>query len=623
MKPFRIIAILLLAVAINGQMIPLNKKVKVKIGPISLIHANTELQSTPGIVYVPDTFGCDYYAAALGEGGSSSGNGTDGNPWDLQTALNKTSELNGKILGVRGGHYTGKFISNLTNATIRGIRGEFGDRPIIDGYVATTLVGDIPTGNTGSVVSFTVTDASAIKALYDIGAIHTVLIDGEGFYLPEGGITGNTISGARGAAGTCPADMPTQPAHTSGASVRAAGNQFQIAGANTTVWGLEITNTDPLRDWAIHGGEGLRGAGIAIPSASGTKIINCYIHDTLNGIFTGSDSSNTELYGNVVYNNGQFDSRVGHETKGAGHGLYLENSAGFSKVHNNISINSFALGCQLFGVTATYVGGDLQGNFFANSGTPLGAGIRHWNLSVGPDQVRLADVLIKDNVFGHPHNVNAAYNVQFGYGAGADNGHVIDNYFIGGGALGIEYLDTTTKTHTGNKHFSTNTGHINIQSEAVAATVNNNTYYATQASNDNFPKFGNLTTHANETFVQWQANTGYDANSICTTANMPQTVIIRPNAYETGRANIYVLAPTGNSVTIGLSQTGLPINRNYIVKNAFDINGANVVTGVYDSGNTTVTLPLTNLSVETPIAGTPIAPMTNMMAFILVDGGAV
>ena len=576
---------------------------------------------------------CHYFAAPLGAteyDGQADNNGSFWNPWDLQTALTKTSELNGKVLGIRPGTYTGKFRSTIHDVTILGLHsagslngnnGQDGAIPKIDGYVATTLTADIAAGTAGTLVTFTVADATALKAAYDSGSIHTLIIDGEGFFLPDGGFSGNDITARRAAAGSMP--PATSPAHTAGTSVRAAGNQFQVEGANTTVKNLEVTNSDPLRDWAIHGGEGLRGAGIAIPSASGTKIINCVIHDTLNGIFTGSDSSNTELYGNVIYNNGQFDSRVGHETKGAGHGLYLENSAGFSRVHNNISVNSFALGCQLFGVTATYVGGDLQGNFFANSGTPLGAGIRHWNLSVGPDQVRLADVLIKDNVFGHPHNVNAAYNVQFGYGAGADNGHVIDNYFIGGGALGIEYLDTTTKTHTGNKHFSTNTGHINIQSEAVAATVNNNTYYATQASNDNFPKFGNLTTHANETFTQWKANTPYDSNSICTTANMPQTVIIRPNAYEAGRANIYVLAPTGSTVTVDLSQTGLPINRYYIVKNAFDVNGENVVTGTYDSGNTTVTLPLTNLSVATPVAGTPIAPMTNMMAFILVDGGAV
>lgn len=544
--------------------------------------------------------------------------GSWADPWPLEVALNKVSQLNGKTLGVMG-NFNGKYKCNLVNTKIVGVRYLNQRFPKIDGYVYATMPGSLPTANTGSTVTFAVDDATQLKALFDTGAINTLIIDGEAIFLeaPNGQqvFNGNNITGKRGGAGTYPENQATQPAHNAGSLVRAAGNQLWLAGNNVTVQNLEIYNSDPRRDWRYDGGEGLRGCGVFIPAASGSKVINSYLHDNLSGIFTGSSSSNTEITGNVIINNGQYDGTA----EGKGHGLYLENPTGFSKVYDNIIVNNFGLGTQMYGRSAVYAGGDAQGNFWANNGSPLGAGIRHQNLVIGPEQDKLLDVLVQNNYFCHPHSANA-YNVKLGYGAGASNGHIYNNYFVGGGAIGLEIINTDAVTASGNKFYSTNNNSINIQCGEFGSLyqINNNTYYATASNAD---KFGNTTQHANQTFSQWKSSTGYDSTSTATTAALPQTVVVRPNAYVSGQANIIVLAPTSSVITIDLSACGLPVGANFEIRNAFNLTGTVVMSGTYNGGSQIITIPLTGpapTAVAAPIGGgyVPATTLPSFTAFV-------
>ena len=578
------------------------------------------------VVYsnVPTIAMCHYFAAPLGEteyDGQPDNNGSFWNPWDLQTALDKIAELNGKTLGVKSGTYIGKFKSTLTNATILGISGTGslngnngldGPLPIIDGYTSTTLLDALPANL--DPVTFEVADASLIESGYASGAITTLVIDGEAMQIT--GVSGNDVSVTRRAAGTSPEEAPVVAAHSEGAIVRTAGSPLWVAGANTVVKNLHLKITDPLRDWRYHGNEGIRGHGVAITAVAGTKIINCRMSNNLNGIFTGSSSSNTEVYGNLIFNNGMFDGT----DQGKGHGMYLENGSGFSKIYDNISLNNFGHGAQMYGRTAPYVGGDARGNVFANNGSPIDAW--HQNLLVGPETDPIPSVSIDSNYFLHPHTENA-YNFKVGYGAGVTEATVTNSYFIGGEAIGMEIADVDTITANGNKHFSTHGSHVNISArEDATYSINNNTYYKTGTADD---RFNNRTELENEIFSVWKSQTGYDANSSITAANLPQTVIIRPNAYEAGRAHIIVIAPTGNSVVIDLAQTGLPANHFYVIKNAFNIDGDAVVSGSYAGGSVNVTIPLTSaasLSVATPVGGNAIATtLPSFSVFVMYDGG--
>lgn len=550
-------------------------------------------------LYSPFLFTCDYYASPTG---SPSGTGSLSNPWSLQTALSNSEViLAGSTLCLRGGTYRGKFQSILNGVTVRAAPNE---SPVIDGYLYTTLVGDIDLLTT----TITVADASAFIIPRRDGGANSLIVDGEALFINS--ITGNTIEVTRAAAGSSTVAVP----HLSGTLVRLAGDQLFTSGNNTTYQGIEIKNSDPLRNWITDGGEGLRGAGI-FNTGNGNKFVNLVVHDNLNGIFSGSSSSNTEVYGTLSYNNGMFDNTA----QGKGHGMYLENMSGYSRIYDNIVLNNFGLGTQCYGRTAAYLGGDLQGNVFSNSGAPLGLPLRHHNLLIGAETQRVPDILVQGNYLFHPHDING-YNMTYGYGAGVDDGRILNNYFVGGGGIGLELTDVTNVTATGNKFYTTNFLGVNIQAHELPYTINNNTYYSVQPTSR---EFGDATRVTNLTFANWQAATGFDSTSTITASSMPNTVIVRPNAYEAGRANIIVYVSSGApSVSVNLSTSGLVNGQPYTIKNASNYNGAAAAAGVYNSASPTINLPLFGASslVAVPVGSTylPSTTLPQFGSFILI-----
>ena len=526
----------------------------------------------------------------------------------MHTALNKTTVVvAGKTLCVQSGIYRGKFKSTLNGGTVRGL-----GSVVIDGYLFTTLASDIDASQT----SIPVADPSAFVMPWQQGGATSLIVDGEALYI--NGINGNTVSVNRAAAGSSTAAV----AHTAGTLVRMAGNQLLVNGSNTTYQDIEIKNSEPLRNWQTDGAEGLRGNGI-FNTGNGNRFINLIAHDNLSGIFTGSSSSNTEVYGCLSYNNGMDDPAA--DPPGKGHGMYLENSAGYLKIYDNIVLNNFNNGIQLYGRSAASVGGDLQGNAVANSGAPLASvpSQRNRNMILGTETQRMPDIIVKSNYLFHPQGVNGS-NCTFGYGSGIDDGHVTDNYFVGGGGIGLTIEDSTRITVSNNKFFTTNSSGVNIQSNQAPAgnyTIAGNTYYNTGTT---ARKYGNTTILDNQNFSQWKSATGYDlTGSAAMTNAMPDTVIVRPNAYQQGRANIIVYAPSGAaSISIDLSQAGLVNGQAYTIQNAFNFNGLPVVTGVYNSLIPTITIPFAGAAslVATPFGSSYTPPTTapQFAAFIVI-----
>ncbi|MFN0279328.1 MAG: cohesin domain-containing protein, partial [Pyrinomonadaceae bacterium] len=282
-------------------------------------------------------------------------------------------------------------------------------------------------------------------------------------------------------------------------------------------------------------------------------------------------------------------------------------------------LNNFNNGFQLYGRTAAYVGGDLRGNIASNSGAPLGGSGRNRNLIVGTESQRIPNITVDSNYFFHPHN-SGGQNVTFGYGAGVTDGTFSNNYTIGGSSIGVEVTNTQHVNFTGNVSFSTGSGYVNVQSAEAGHTWNNNMYYNTAST---ARKFGDTTDAQNYFFSDWKAQTGFDAASTITTSPMPDTVVVRPNAYTPGRANIIVYTPSGTgSISVNLSTAGLANGQVYTIRNAFNYNGAPVLAGTYLSILPTITLPLTGLSatVATPIgaAYTPPTTVPQFGVFIVV-----
>src|SRR5438477_5356385 len=135
--------------------------------------------------------------------------------------------VTGKTLCLRGGTYNGKFRSTLNGGTVRSYPGEWA---VIDGNQATTVNGAVSSSQTTLVL------ASATGLV----AGGKFAIDGEMMQVDQ--VAGNTVTVNRGW------DRTTAVSHASGAMVKVAGNQFEVAGDNTVYRDFEVTNSDTNRN---------------------------------------------------------------------------------------------------------------------------------------------------------------------------------------------------------------------------------------------------------------------------------------------------------------------------------------------------------------------------------------
>jgi len=303
------------------------------------------------------TFGTDYYASPTGSGTTCSID----NPCSLETILSARAKCSNNTFWLRGGDYVGKFTSTLSGCTVSSYPGEWA---VIDGNQAFVLVGAINASES----------TLALSSVAGLAGGAKFAVDGEMMQVDH--VTGNTAAVNRHWDGT------TAASHSDGATVKVAGNQLAIAGDHTIYSDFEVTNSDPNRDdnGNANGFETIiRGSGIVEFNNTGNSYINLIVHDNLNGFFIGSGSSNSLFYGCLSYNNGMYGDP-------SGHGYYLENSSGYSRVYESMGLNNFNLGVQAYGVSGPYVGGDFQGSVFAGSGSPVGQ--YHYNMIYGPNSVQ-------------------------------------------------------------------------------------------------------------------------------------------------------------------------------------------------------------------------------------------
>ena len=551
---------------------------------------------SPSPTPVPSTFTCDYFASPTG---TTSGTGSTTAPWDLQTALNKTTLItNGKTLCLRGGTYTGKFRSQLSVATVRSAPGEWAK---IDGYKTTVL----PSAITATQTTFSVQNASGVLD----GGSDELVIGGE--VIKVFAKSGNNITGSiRGASGSLNGPEP----HGAGSIVIFGGDVFYVLGSGSTYREFEVLNSRPSRDGNLENQTIGRGNGVTVVG-SGNKLVNLLVHDNLSGVFTSGASSSTEIYGCLIYNNGMTARGSDSIEKGFGHGLYLENNAGFSKVYEDIVFNNFNLGMQGYGVTAPYVGGDISGTVIANSGSPLGkfgdVNRRNYNLILGPDSQISPTGVLRNSHFFHPMSTSG-YSVKFGYGAGVGVGTITGNYFVGGGTL-FEIANTPSANVSGNQFYSSRTGAVYaIAANGMPYTWNNNVYHKASGRD----VFGIAATGLYQ-FTGWKNMTGFDQSASATNTNMPDTVIVRPNAYTPGRANVLIYSPSGvATATINLSLTGLVDGQAYTIRNGQDYSGSAIASGTYSAQNPNVVVSISGPALTVaPPNGYSFTPATTCPQF--------
>lgn len=533
-----------------------------------------------------------YYAAP---DGSSTNAGTLGSPWNLRTAIANASQTSGDSLYLRGGTYYGKFTSTLIGGTVCSYPGEWA---VIDGNVPLTLTNSVDASTRNFTVSSTANLVVGSSFLIDTEAVQVSVI-----------YSGTTILVNRAWSGT------TAVSHTGSTPAYLIGAQLTVSGSNTVYRDFESTNSYTRRDstglsWTellVY----VRGNGF-VNQGSGNSFINLILHDNNSGGFSGNSSSNTLIYGCLIYNNGTIHASI--EPRGTG--VYLENSAGYSRLYDTLVLNNFADNAKLSSVTGPYVGGDVRGVVSAGAGAP--SNFPALAMNYGPEAQQSPTANLSDSVFHQTSNgVTLLY---LGYGAGIGSATVTNNYFLQG-ATSIEVLNVANLTFTGNKFYTTGPdGNRYGFAPASGYNWNNNTYYnvTTEA------RFGVRNVSGRKDYAEWKALTGYDSNSTLTSAAMPDTIIVRPNAYESGRANVTIYAPSApSSINIDLSLSGLANGQTYTLRNAFNYFGTAITTGTYNSNSPTITVSLSGAatSVATP-TGMETTPSTTVNFYqMIVDAG--
>ena len=569
----------------------------------------------------PQSSGAQFYVSPTG---SPSGDGSLGNPWDFQTALNQTALVQpGATINLRGGVYTGHFTSRIVGSASNPItvRAYPGETPKLDGYLRTTLAQSI----SNSVTTIVLTDGTGFTQGNEV-----IIDNGQGAMLGEdmylGAKSGGTfINSIRGWFGTTPTS------HNAGELVVQTGHVLDIQGSDVVFRDLDIYNSDPARVQFVEdsqSGPHKRGFAVNISGAR-TKLINCSVHDQGNGVFQNPSAVDSEVYGCIIYNNGYIFQTLGH-----GHGLYIQNSTGSFKVTNCIVFNNFHDGIKPTSLSGDAINVILNGNIVFNSGSPTslvpGADPRqrYPNTIIGANNGTVDGCEIKNSCYYHPQDSYGG-NIKLGY-QGTNGSIALTNNYIAGGTQQIQISYFTPLTVTGNTiyvgnnstpavyntfllHYSNTTGQI--------ATIDNNTYHnsywnTTQNYNNAF-----YLNEASQNFAQWKAS-GFDANSTHsgTSASYrpPNYTRIFSNAYDSKRWHLAIYNwSLANSVSVDVSSI-LNNGDQYAVYAAEDYFGSPVAIGTYSSGS--ILVPMTGTNVVRPIgyAFTPATTRREFGAFVIL-----
>jgi hypothetical protein len=333
-----------------------------------------------------------------------------------------------------------------------------------------------------------------------------------------------------------------------------------IGGAYTHYVDFEVTHSGTSRS---DSGGANGPDGIYVGPSNHIKLINLVIHDMPGqGIASYAPNSESEFYGNLIYYNG---------TNNFDHGVYAQNGDGQKRLVDNVVFHQSGWGLHLYGSdTARLDNFTVEGNIVFENGSVRNT--RTTNILLGGGQAAHSPVLRANYVY-HSPAFGDGTSLDFGYmawGAGCDNGTVVDGYYVS------PYKALTYK--------GTNT------------TMTGNTFYG--------PVLG---TSAGQ----------FPNNTFTTTRPSTNKVFMRKNQYEAGRANIVVFNwQLLDSVSVDVSSV-LAVGDAYEVRNVQNFSGTPVLTGTYSGGP--VSLPMTNLVSAKPANSAFPTPSTGkeFNAFVL------
>jgi hypothetical protein len=399
--------------------------------------------------------------------------------------------------------------------------------------------------------------------------------------------------------------------------------RLNINGQYAYYWGFEVMYSHPKRETTIAGSDPSdlpRERVTVYVMGPFNKLINLVVHDLGDGLFSGSQAQGLEIYGSIFYNNGWIGPDRGH-----GHGLYLQNQLTTKRVVNNVVFNSFSTGLKIGGTAAYLINFHVEGNAVFHSGAPA---LASFGYVADLDQAGGADAgnnTFDHNSFYHGHGGRA---VRLGIGFDPIEPYPVTftNNIVRGG---IEFDTWPMLTFTGNKFLSPEPydasgdrfilARIPSGASHTNYVVNNNSYsYPAASMVGPFHLRENGVGTDYTTIAAWRTGTGWDINSPLTSDPFTgMDIVIRPNRFEAGRANVIVWN-WDNASSADINPSGiLNAGDKYTVHHVYDLFGAPVAAGTYSGGR--ITVPLRNYSSPIPIGMTaaPPSPGSRFGVFII------
>jgi hypothetical protein len=374
------------------------------------------------------------------------------------------------------------------------------------------------------------------------------------------------------------------------------------------IWGIEITASGIPRSTSNPGSFGIGSIVDIEIHGVGVKFINCYVHDMHAGFGFWVESSGSELYGSIIGDVGWNAPDRGH-----GHGIYAQNDgSGLTKyITDNFIYNTFDIGMQWYGSGAALIQNITgDGNTIVNAGMPIGQGVGQLVIAGGGASKK--GIVYKNGVtFVSPQLSGGFSQIGWSFDGVNQDADVEGNYF----GRDIEMWYWNTLKFLGN----TVEGRIAVQTNGGAIpafptyTLNNNWY----ASDVNF----NGTSAAG-----WKAAWAPNESTSTFNGTLGLKVIVRPNKYEVGRANIVILNPQAQAtVAVDISQVGgLQEGDPWQLCDVQNFRNAPILTGTYHAASTIIQVPMSGL-VPAPIQGWSLMPSHSapyLGTFVFMGGAA-
>lgn len=356
------------------------------------------------------------------------------------------------------------------------------------------------------------------------------------------------------------------------------GNILQNTGGYVNYWGFEIlnSNTDRLSsetgpwptDWVFtYDGKSsdycVSGFDLQAPNV---KLINLIIHDSIGGgIGVNSPAQNAEIYGVLSYYNGWQAPDRAH-----GHGIYGQNAAPYTKqVKESLFFGNLASGFQVTGTGPTPGVADnfqVEGCAVFMNGSLANAHQANFLLGAYQGQAQNPS-MIRNFIYDTKAGALSA-DANIGYTGGSANAVVRDNIF----GTSVTFAPGSNMSVSGNT-------------------------FATSVTGLDKTKF------SNNTFAKPTAN----------------VISVRPNQYESGRANIVIYNYQKlSSVSVNVAGIGLNSGDQYELHNAQNFYG-DVITGTYTGSP--ISIPTSGRTVAKPVGSnfaTPASTFPDFGVFVIM-----